>query len=70
MSTIANSGDALSRMVRDPKRYFEEARTRAAAQVDAEIKRSKRRQSSNPSDKSTTSEQVQNNSTQEGAGAR
>jgi hypothetical protein len=43
MSTIANSEDGLSRMVQDPKRYFEEARARAAAQVDAEMKRSKRR---------------------------
>lgn len=43
MSTVANSGDGLSRMVQNPKRYFEEARARAAAQVDAEMKRTKRR---------------------------
>ena len=43
MSTVANSGDGLSRMVQNPKRYFEEARARAAAQVDEEIRRSKRR---------------------------
>jgi len=43
MSTVANSGDGLSRMVQNPKRYFEEARARAAAQVDAEMKRGKRR---------------------------
>jgi hypothetical protein len=44
MSTVANSGDGLSRMVQNPKRYFEEARARAAAQVDAEMKRDRRRQ--------------------------
>jgi hypothetical protein len=43
VSTVANSGDGLSRMVQNPKRYFEEARARAAAQVDAEMKRGKRR---------------------------
>lgn len=43
VSTIANGGDGLSRMVQNPKRYFEEARARAAAQVDAELKRSRRR---------------------------
>jgi hypothetical protein len=43
MSTVANSGDGLNRMVQNPKRYFEEARARAAAQVDAEMKRGKRR---------------------------
>jgi hypothetical protein len=43
MSTIANSEDGLSRMVQNPKRYFEEARARAATQVDAEMKRNKRR---------------------------
>lgn len=43
MSTLANSGDGLSRMVQNPKRYFEEARARAAAQVDAEMKRTRRR---------------------------
>lgn len=46
MSTVANSGDGLSRMVQNPKRYFAEARARAAAQVDAEMKRSKRRPTS------------------------
>jgi hypothetical protein len=45
MSTVANSGDGLSRMVQNPKRYFEEARARAAAQVDAEMKRNRRRAS-------------------------
>ena len=45
MSTVANSGDGLSRMVQNPKRYFEEARARAAAQVDAEMKRTRRRSS-------------------------
>jgi hypothetical protein len=50
MSTVANSGDGLSRMVQNPKRYFEEARARAAAQVDEEIRRGKRRtqESSSP----------------------
>ena len=43
MSTVANGGDGLSRMVQNPKRYFAEARARAAAQVDAEMKRTKRR---------------------------
>jgi hypothetical protein len=43
MSTVANGGDGLSRMVQNPKRYFEEARARAAAQVDAEMKRDRRR---------------------------
>ena len=43
MSTVANSGDGLSRMVQNPKRYFAEARARAAAQVDAEMKRDRRR---------------------------
>jgi hypothetical protein len=43
MSTVANSGDGLSRMVQNPKRYFAEARARAAAEVDAEMKRGKRR---------------------------
>jgi hypothetical protein len=45
MSTVANGGDGLSRMVQNPKRYFEEARARAAAQVDAEMKRNRRRPS-------------------------
>jgi hypothetical protein len=45
MSTVANSGDGLSRMVQNPKRYFAEARARAAAQVDAEMKKDKRRSS-------------------------
>jgi hypothetical protein len=45
MSTVANSGDGLSRMVQNPKRYFAEARARAAAQVDAEMKRDRRRSS-------------------------
>ena len=44
MSTVANSGDGLSRMVQNPKRYFAEARARAAKQVDAEMKQSRRRQ--------------------------
>jgi len=43
MSTVANSGDGLSRMVQNPKRYFAEARARAAAEVDAEMKRDRRR---------------------------
>jgi len=43
MSTVANSGDGLDRMVQNPKRYFAEARARAAEQVDAEMKRNKRR---------------------------
>lgn len=43
MSTVANGDDALNRMVQNPKRYFAEARARAAAQVDAEMKRAKRR---------------------------
>jgi hypothetical protein len=43
MSTVANSGDGLNRMVQNPKRYFAEARARAAEQVDAEMKRNKRR---------------------------
>jgi hypothetical protein len=43
MSTVANSGDGLNRMVQNPKRYFAEARARAAAQVDAEMKRDRRR---------------------------
>jgi hypothetical protein len=43
MSTVANSEDGLSRMVQNPKRYFAEARARAAAQVDAEMKQGKRR---------------------------
>jgi len=57
MSTVANSGDGLSRMVQNPKRYFAEARARAAAEVDAEMKRNKRRgaaersQTTNQSDK-------------------
>jgi hypothetical protein len=46
MSTVANGGDGLSRMVQNPKRYFEEARARAAAQVDAEMKRDRRRNAS------------------------
>jgi len=56
MSTIANSGDALSRMVQNPKRYFEEARARAAAQVAAEMKRDKQRTSpaSTQSDKGSS----------------
>jgi hypothetical protein len=45
MSTVANSGDGLSRMVQNPKRYFAEARARAAAQVDAEMKKDRRRPS-------------------------
>jgi hypothetical protein len=43
VSTVANGGDGLSRMVQNPKRYFAEARARAAAQVDEEMKRAKRR---------------------------
>jgi hypothetical protein len=43
MSTVANSDDGLSRMVQNPKRYFAEARARAAAQVDAEMKRVRQR---------------------------
>lgn len=43
MSTVANSGDGLNRMVQNPKRYFAEARARAEEQVDAEMKRNKRR---------------------------
>ena len=43
MSTVANSSDGLSRMVQNPKRYFAEARARAAAEVDAEMKRDRRR---------------------------
>lgn len=54
MSTVANSGDGLNRMVQNPKRYFEEARARAAAQVDAEMKRGKRRSTS---ERGTTSGQ-------------
>ena len=45
MSTVANVGDGLSRMVQNPKRYFAEARARAAKQVDAEMRQSRRRQS-------------------------
>jgi hypothetical protein len=45
MSTVANSEDGLSRMVQNPKRYFAEARARAAAQVDAEMKQGKKRSS-------------------------
>lgn len=45
MSTVANGGDGLSRMVQNPKRYFQEARARAEAQVDAEMRRAKRRTS-------------------------
>ena len=43
MSTVANSGDGLSRMVQNPKRYFAKTRTQTAAQVDAEIKRDRHR---------------------------
>lgn len=43
MSTVANGGDGLSRMVQNPQRYFAEARARAARQVDAEMKRNKQR---------------------------
>ena len=50
MSTVANGGDALSRMVQNPKRYFAEARARAAAQVDAEMKRAKRRETLDPAE--------------------
>ncbi len=50
MSTVANGGDALNRMVQNPKRYFAEARARAAAQVDAEMKRAKRRVPADPSE--------------------
>ncbi|MET0694560.1 MAG: hypothetical protein ABWX96_14630 [Propionibacteriaceae bacterium] len=53
MSTVANSGDGLSRMVQNPKRYFEEARARAAAQVDEELRRSKRRPSTESGASST-----------------
>ncbi|HEX8510636.1 MAG TPA: hypothetical protein VF635_14210 [Propionibacteriaceae bacterium] len=45
MSTVANGGDGLSRMVQNPKRYFAEARARAAEQVDAEMKRGRQRRS-------------------------
>jgi len=45
MSTVANSEDGLSRMVQNPKRYFREARARAAAQVDDEMRRDRRRTS-------------------------
>ena len=50
MSTVANSEDGLSRMVQNPKRYFAEARARAAAQVDAEMKKSRQRR---PAERST-----------------
>lgn len=43
MSTVANGGDGLNRMVQNPKSYFAEARARAAEQVDAEMKRKKQR---------------------------
>ncbi len=56
MSTVANSGDGLSRMVQNPKRYFAEARARAAAQVDAEMKKSRRRPPAERIDHSNQSE--------------
>ena len=57
MSTVANSGDGLSRMVQNPKRYFAEARARAAAQVDAEMKKSRRRTAAERSTDPSRSEQ-------------
>jgi hypothetical protein len=57
MSTVANSEDGLSRMVQNPKRYFAEARARAAAQVDAEMKKSRRRSTAERNAHSNQSEQ-------------